>query len=112
MRRAVLMTRQAISPRLAIRMRLNMLFLSLDLGRDPSLAVWADGTGRVAPVVHQNGQEATVKSAPPGVPDGPKPAPCETREPSTAPWPSTRTWIWTRTRTWTRPWPRHGPGRE
>src|SRR3954447_5743662 len=61
MRRAVLMTRQAISPRLAIRMRLNMLFLSLDLGRDPSLAVGAYGTGRVAPVVHQNRPEATVK---------------------------------------------------
>src|SRR5206468_10699453 len=64
MRRAVLMTRQAISPRLAIRMRLNMLFLSLDLGRDPSLAVGAYGMGRVAPVVHQNRPEATVKIRP------------------------------------------------
>src|SRR4029078_12717600 len=64
MRRAVLMTRQAISPRLAIRMRLNMLFLSLDLGRDPSLALGAYGTGRVAPVVHQNRPEATVKIRP------------------------------------------------
>src|SRR4051795_5054427 len=64
MRRAVLMTRQAISPRLAIRMRLNMLFLSLDLGRDPSLAVGAYGRGRVAPVVHQNRLEATVKIRP------------------------------------------------
>src|SRR4029077_10208707 len=36
MRRAVLMTRQAISPRLAIRMRLNMLFLSLRPWAGPS----------------------------------------------------------------------------
>jgi hypothetical protein len=34
--------------------------LNLDLGRDPSLAVGAYGTGRMASVVHQNALEATV----------------------------------------------------
>src|SRR3954447_2538087 len=68
MRRAVLMTRQAISPRLAIRMRLNMLFLSLDLGRDPSLAVGAYGRAVWLPWYIKIGRRQRSKSGPSGVP--------------------------------------------
>src|SRR3954451_3236769 len=99
MRRAVLMTPQAMSPRVAIRMRLNMLFLSLDLGRDPSLAVGAYGTGRVAPVVHQNRPEATVKIRPSGVPAQDR---SKTETGLAGP----------RRPTASRPCPRPGPGRE
>jgi hypothetical protein len=49
MRRAVLMTRQAISPRFAIRIFLNMLSDRLGFGRVSS-----------PPVVQQNLSEATV----------------------------------------------------
>jgi hypothetical protein len=49
MRRAVLMTRQAISPRFAIRIFLNMFFTGLAFWRVSS-----------PPVVQQNQAEATV----------------------------------------------------
>src|SRR6266700_1723420 len=44
MRRAVLITRQAISPRFAIRIRLNMLFIGT-FGRVPPPAIWHAGVG-------------------------------------------------------------------
>src|ERR1700681_2105573 len=55
MRRAVLMTRQAISPRLAIRIRLNMglLICNLWAGSSPPLrtgaAIWHAGTDVTIP---------------------------------------------------------------
>src|SRR5882757_2617437 len=48
MRRAVLMTRQAISPRLAIRIRLN-IFLTAAFGRDPEPQTGTQGTGVTIP---------------------------------------------------------------
>src|SRR5258708_7384504 len=53
MRGAVLMTRQAISPRLAIRIRLNMGSLLATFGRGPALqagaAIWHAGTDVTIP---------------------------------------------------------------
>src|SRR5260370_40978588 len=57
MRRAVLMTRQAISPRLAIRFRLN-IFLTAAFGRDPEPQTGTQG--RNNSVVQQNQTEATA----------------------------------------------------
>src|SRR5216684_7783159 len=48
MRRAVLMTRQAISPRLAIRIRLN-IFLTAAFGRDPEPQTGTQGAGVTIP---------------------------------------------------------------
>ncbi len=100
MRRAVLMTRQAISPRLAIRMRLNMLFLSLDLGRDPSLAVGAYGDGPC-------GSRGTSKSAG-GNGLNPRPLAYQ-RKTETGPDGAGDPQLPLRL---PRPWPRPGPGRE
>jgi hypothetical protein len=61
MRRAVLMTRQAISPRLAIRIRLNMFFL-LDLLGGILSCNLACGDGGNNSVVQQNQTEATVQT--------------------------------------------------
>src|SRR5258708_7273025 len=55
MRRAVLMTRQAISPRFAIRIRLNMFFL-LELWAGSSPAMWHAGTRLTNPWYSKNRQ--------------------------------------------------------
>src|SRR3954464_286822 len=48
-RRAVLMTRQAISPRLAIRIRLNMRLFTCNLAAGVQPAIWHAGTDVTIP---------------------------------------------------------------